>query len=133
LVDVGATFTFTDDAPPPPLGRTVTVTSDEPAGAPPYSPDGTFTPPSTLRLRAERLASTAGGNGRIYVIVVRAVDSVGNVATDCCTVVVPLTATAGHLMSLSVEAAFVESQCEAAGGVPPPGYDHPILAPTPVP
>jgi hypothetical protein len=128
LFDVGASFSVSDDTDPvPALFRTVTVWSDEAAGLPPYAPDATLTqPPPVLKLRAERAIP---GNGRIYLVELRATDTSGNVGVDCCTAVVPLNTTVSHLTALLSEAAFAEASCDAGTGAPP-GYDQPILAPT---
>jgi hypothetical protein len=133
-MDTLAQFVASDDYDPvPALLRVVSVTSDEAAGAAPFAPDATFpTPPTPLRLRAER-AVGGGANGRIYLVVFAATDASGNTGVDCCTAICPLNTTAGHLTALFVEAAVAEAACEAGGGAPPPGYANSILVPTPLP
>lgn len=95
LVDVGLSFSATDDCAGEPVLR-VSVTSDEttstadgagqdkaPDAVILRNPDGT---PGRILLRAER---SSAGNGRVYVVLVEATDPCGHVGAAAVTVSVP--------------------------------------------
>jgi hypothetical protein len=98
--------------------------------------DGTFSPDAsniglgTLRLRNEHVGS---GNGRVYLVVVKATDASGNVGLDCGTVVVPHDQTAASLALIETQATAAKAFCLANSGTPPPGYfvigDGPVIGP----
>ncbi|MBI3910620.1 MAG: HYR domain-containing protein [Armatimonadetes bacterium] len=133
LVNVGLSVTATDQCDLSP-GVTVAVFSDEdddePTGDGNHSPDAKNIAPGTLWLRAERKGNA---NGRVYLIVVKATDAAGNVAFDCCTVVVPLNRSAAAIASVNAQAAAAQAFCAANNGAAPPGFvpvgDGPILGP----
>jgi hypothetical protein len=91
-----------------------------------HSPDAKDIGVGTLRLRAER---TDAGDGRVYLVVVTATDTSGNVSRACHTVVVPRKKKG----DVDAQAAAAKSFCEANNGSPPPGYfvigDGPIVGP----
>jgi hypothetical protein len=118
LMPVGLQASASDNIDPVVPLQPVEVYSDEADAGGIYSPDATAVG-LNLRLRAER---TTPGNGRVYLIVVRAVDSSGNVGFDCLTVVAPVNLTVGHLTALQADAAAAAAFCEANGGAPPPGF-----------
>jgi hypothetical protein len=94
-----------------------------------FSPDAKNIAVGTLKLRAERNGLK---NGRVYLIVVTATDSSGNVGRSAKTVTVPLSQTAGDLQSVANQAAAAKAYFDA-NGVPPPGYfvigDGPVIGP----
>jgi murein DD-endopeptidase MepM/ murein hydrolase activator NlpD len=132
LVDVGLTASANDVCAGP-LPVAVAVFSDEDdlgaTGGGHFSPDARDIAPGTLRLRAERKGN---GDGRVYLIVASAADGSGNVARDCCTVVVPHGQSEGRIGSVKAQAMAARSFCLANGG-PPAGYfpvgDGPVVGP----
>ena len=93
------------------------------------SPDAKNIAVGTLRLRAER---SDAGDGRVYLVVVRATDACGTAFTAN-TVVVTHDQSAESIASVNAQAAEARAFCLANGGSPPPGYfligDGPILGP----
>lgn len=96
MVNVGFSFSATDDCPGDPQVR-IRVTSDEAtasadgAGGSTHSPDAQVLRDLAgnvvgVALRAERSSS---GNGRVYQITVEATDPCGNTASSACQVSVP--------------------------------------------
>ena len=132
LVNVGLAATATGDCPG---GQTITVQvfSDEDdvdaLTIDDMSPDAKDIAVSTLRLRAERRDS---GDGRVYLVVVRATDACGT-AFNSHTVVVSKSQSAANIASVNAQAAAAKAFCDANGGAPPPGYfvigDGPIIGP----
>ncbi len=132
LVNVGLAATATGDCPG---GQTIEVQvfSDEddvdPQTIDDMSPDAKDIAVSTLRLRAERRDS---GDGRVYLVVVRATDACGT-AFNSHTVVVSKSQSAANIASVNAQAAAAKTFCDANGGAPPPGYfvigDGPIIGP----
>ena len=105
LINVGLSASATDNG-----GGAVTlayaVFSDEDDLTPnngEQSPDAKNVAPSTLRLRAERDATS---DGRVYVVVVTATDASSNVSKTCLTAVVPKNQSAAAA-SAACSAAFV--------------------------
>lgn len=86
---------------------------DDETGNGNFSPDARLVPPQLL-LRAERSQS---GRGRVYLIVVTAVNASGNFARASSTVVVPHDQSAAALAEVSQLAAQVSHET-----LPPPGY-----------
>jgi hypothetical protein len=85
------------------------VFSDEPeVGA---LQDATFAS-GVLQLRARK---SPGSNGRVYLVVVTAMDPCGNTSTCCRTVVVPKNSTAGAFSTVNAEAQAAQANCSAAG------------------
>jgi hypothetical protein len=74
--------------------------------------------PGTLRLRADRQGD---GNGRVYLIVVKATDAAGDVAFRVCTVVVPHDQSADALAAVNQQAAAAVAHYQAFQTAPP-GY-----------
>lgn len=103
LVDVGLTYTATDNSSG--VTTSVTVYSDEDDGA---TPDAV----GSLLLRAERSGT---GDGRVYLIVITATDAYGNTSQSCLTVVVPKSMSAAHVASVNAQAAAAQSACTGAG------------------
>ena len=135
LVNVG--LTVTDTSPrvcgsPSPIQ--VQVFSDEddetPVGNEINSPDARDIAPETLRLRAERLDD---GDGRVYLVVIRATDSDGGSAFDARTVVVSKGNSSAAIGNVEAQAAAAVAYANANNGAPPPGYfvigDGPVIGP----
>jgi hypothetical protein len=127
-INVGLTVGVLDDTGPPAVRR-VEVFSDEPAGAPPYSPDATLVG-ATLSLRAER---NIAGDGRVYLIVARADDPCGVDGLDVRAVIAPLNLTVAHVTALQAAANAAVAACLAANGTPPAGFTQVILPSTALP
>jgi hypothetical protein len=131
LINVGLSATATDNCP----GTVVSVQvfSDEddeaPTGEGNFSPDAKNIASGTLRLRAERDANL---DGRVYLIIVTATDSSGNVRHCCSTVTVAKSQSAASKQSVANQAAAARAFCEDHGTAPP-GYflvgDGPIVGP----
>ena len=133
LVNVGLTAIASDGACPAPTSFAVSVFSDEDdqsANEPANSPDAKDIGVSALRLRAERSSS---GDGRVYLVVVKATDSGGATGFSTVTVVVPQNQSAGSQAAVEAEAAAAKTSADANSGNPPPGYvvvgDGPVLGP----
>ncbi len=128
MVDVGLLVSV-DDACDSGLPPTITVYSneddEEDTGDGAHSPDAL----DALRLRAERRGD---GNGRVYLIVVTAEDTAGNVGASACAVVVPHSRGKNALGSILDEAAAAQQYFQD-NGVPPADYvvvgDGPVLGP----
>jgi hypothetical protein len=92
FVDVGLSFSAADVCDTNPLSISITVSSDEDAagaagaGGTKHCPDAQIQPDGSVLLRAER---SGAGDGRVYVISVRATDSCGNVGLCQVPVTVP--------------------------------------------
>ena len=123
LVNVGLTATATDNS-----GGPVTIQvavfgneDDQTATLPGvvHSPDARDIAPNTLRLRAERVEAN---DGRVYLIIVTATDSVGNVSRNYHTVVVPKNNKQASINSVNAQAAAAIAYSTANNGAPPPGY-----------
>ena len=95
-----------------------------------FSPDANNIDIGTLRLRAERIG---GGNGRVYLIVVKVTDAAGNVSVTVATVVVPKSNSKSAGDAVNAQAAAAATYALSHGGAPPPGYfvigDGPIIGP----
>jgi hypothetical protein len=94
-----------------------------------FSPDAKDIALNTLRLRRER---KGGGDGRVYLIVVKATDAAGNVGYSVETVVVPLSRSAGDLAIVNAQASAAKAYF-LANLAQPPGYfmigDGPVTGP----
>jgi hypothetical protein len=123
LFPVGLTAVATDDMDPSPA-ISVEVWSDEASAAGGAAVD----PAYGLRLRSLRDWT---GNGRVYLVIVKATDAGGNVGRACCTVVVPYAATGYWIANAYGQGASAEAWC-TANGTPPAGWTQ-VLAPTPLP
>ena len=128
LINVGLAATTNE-----PATITVQVFGDEDDQTPTtttpvtvHSPDAKDIAVGTLRLRAERVDS---GDGRVYLIIVKATDQSGNVSQACHTVVAPRKKKG----DVDAQAAAAKAFCEANNFTPPPGYfvigDGPIVGP----
>jgi hypothetical protein len=106
-----------------PGATSVSVFSDEDdqadTGEGNFSPDARDIAPVSLRLRAER---NGNGDGRVYLVLVEASDSLGNVAASCNTVVVPKSQSKKDQDAVNAQAAAAKAYCLAHSGTPPPGY-----------
>jgi hypothetical protein len=133
LVNVGLTFSATDNCSSPPLVQ-VMVFGDEDdetaTGDGNHAPDAKNIAANTLRLRSERKGDS---DGRVYLIVIKATDSSGNVGTCCSTVVVPHDQSGASIASANAQAAAAQAFCQSHGGAPPPGFfvigDGPVIGP----
>jgi Bacterial Ig-like domain (group 3)/FG-GAP-like repeat len=98
-----------------------------------FSPDAKNIAPGTLRLRAERSDS---GQGRVYLIVIKATDSAGNFSLSVNSVVVPYsssTASIKKVNSLAAAARAFALNPANKNNPEPPGYfiigDGPVIGP----
>jgi hypothetical protein len=125
LENVGLSVTAVNSCTDPSgNGPTVTVTvyADEDdetqTGDGNHSPDAKNIASATLRLRAERKGDS---NGRVYLIIVRATDFLGNVGVCTSTVVVPHSMNRAAIDSVNAQAVAAKAYY-LANGTPPPGY-----------
>ncbi|HKP12725.1 MAG TPA: HYR domain-containing protein, partial [Blastocatellia bacterium] len=102
---------------------------EEPTGDGNFSPDAKNLAVGTLKLRSERNGLR---DGRVYLVVVTATDSSGNVGRSVKAVTVPLGQSAAELQSVANQAAAAKAYFDA-NGTPPPGYfvigDGPVIGP----
>jgi uncharacterized repeat protein (TIGR01451 family) len=124
LVNVGLSAATSDGACAAPAVSSVEVFGDEDDETPTarnevYSPDAADIGVGTLRLRAERVKAL---DGRVYLIVVKAVDAAGGVAFATATVVVPQKPGPASIASVNAQAAAAKSYADGHGGSPPPGF-----------
>ncbi|MBN8226712.1 DUF11 domain-containing protein [Corallococcus macrosporus] len=122
LLDVGLKGHVKDNCPGATLQVSVFGDEDDQTLTSPgvvHSPDARDIAPGTLRLRAERVV---GGNGRVYLIVLKATDSGGKVGVSVQTVVVPGSQCPADLDSVKQQAAAARAYALAHNGNPPPGY-----------
>jgi hypothetical protein len=93
-----------------------------------YSPDAADIAPGTLRLRSERVESN---DGRVYLIVVTATDTSGNVTRNYLTVVVPKSNSQAKVTAINAQATAAAAYAQSHNGAPPAGYfvigDGPVL------
>ena len=134
LFNVGLTAAATDNSGDP-VTIQVAVFGDEDDQTPTdnntvHSPDAKDIAPVTLRLRGERIEAN---DGRVYLIVITATDSSGNISRNYQTVVVPKSNKQANIDSVNVQAAAAVSYAQTHAGAPPPGYfvigDGPIIGP----
>jgi hypothetical protein len=124
LVNVGLTFSASDNGGGA-VTTSVEVRSDEDDVTPAdgeQSPDAKDIAAGTLRLRAERNATS---DGRVYVIRVTATDASSNTAHRCVTVVVPKSMSAADVADVNAQAAAAQAACTAAFVV----GDGPVIGP----
>jgi len=134
LVNVGLSASATDNCSQGNVPVTVRVFSNEddtaPGGGRAFSPDAVDIGPTTLRLRQERVGNSIG---RVYLIVVSATDSSGNVGVNCCTVIVPLNRSDAAITAVNAQAAEAKTYFLSHSGAKPPGYfvigDGPVIGP----
>ncbi|MBN1206352.1 MAG: DUF11 domain-containing protein [Myxococcaceae bacterium] len=122
LVNVGLMGRVTDNCPGATLQVFVFGDEDDQTPTSPgvvNSPDAKDIAPGTLRLRAERVVR---GNGRVYLIVLKATDSGGEVGVRVETVVVPRSRWWADIHSVRHQAAAAKAYVLSHGGNPPPGY-----------
>lgn len=128
LVNVGLSASASPDA-----RVVVSVFSDEAdqadTGDGNFSPDAKDVGPGTLRLRAER---NGNGDGRVYLIIVKAISPSGGVAVSCDAVVVPHSQSKKDKDAVDAQAGAAKAAC-VANGAPPAGYfvvgDGPVIGP----
>jgi uncharacterized repeat protein (TIGR01451 family) len=134
LVNVGLMASATDGPCGPPT-VTVQVFADEDDQTPTannevFSPDAKDLASGTLRLRAERVNS---GDGRVYLIVVKATDEAGQTSFATFTAVVPKSNKANNVNAVLAQAAAAKAFADANLGAAPAGYfvigDGPIIGP----
>lgn len=137
LVNVGLTTSTNDCSPNPRIE--VSVFSDENQAEQQLhralrshahavilgSPDASELAPGTLQLRAER---DPLGDGRVYLVVTRAIDEAGNSSFRCSTAIVPRRSSPSSIQTTESQADAARAYCEANGGNAPPGY-FPIGSP----
>lgn len=126
LVNVGLEAFATNGACPAPTTFAVQVFSNEDDEMPTgngdgavFSPDAKEIAVATLRLREER---SAGGGGRVYLIVVMATDTAGGTGFATLTVVVPKSSSPADIASVEALAAAAKAFADGHGGAPPAGY-----------
>ncbi|RKH55880.1 DUF7507 domain-containing protein, partial [Corallococcus llansteffanensis] len=122
LLNVGLRGRVTDNCPGATLKVLVFGDEDDQTPTSPgvvHSPDAKDIAPGTLRLRAERVVS---GNGRVYLIILKATDSGGKVGVSVQTVVVPSSQCPADMNSVNNQAAAARAYALAHNGNPPPGY-----------
>ena len=94
-----------------------------------HSPDAKGLAPGALRLRSER---NGNGNGRVYLIVVKAIDGAGNAKFASATVVVPKSQSQADRNAVNAQAASAKAYFQS-NGLPPSGYfvvgDGPVIGP----
>jgi len=136
LINVGLNATATDNSGTP-VQIQVAVFGDEDDETPTkqnilHSPDAKdIGPDNTLRLRAERVEAN---DGRVYLIIVTATDTSGNVSRSYHTVVVPKSNKQANIDLVNAQAAAALAQAQANNnGLPPAGYfaigDGPVIGP----
>ena len=135
LINVGLNASATDNSGGP-VTIQVAVFGDEDDQTPTvnntvHSPDAKdIGPNNTLRLRSERVEAN---DGRVYLIIVTATDSSGNISRNYHTVVVPRNNKQASIDSVNAQAAAAVSYAQAHAGAPPLGYfvigDGPIIGP----
>jgi VCBS repeat-containing protein len=135
LINVGLNATATDNSGTP-VQIQVAVFGDEDDETPTvkntlHSPDAKdIGPNNTLRLRAERVEAN---DGRVYLIVVTATDTSGNVSRSYHTVVVPKSNKQANIDSVNAQAAAAVAYAQAHNGAPPLDYfvigDGPVIGP----
>jgi hypothetical protein len=84
-----------------------------------FSPDALDIAPGTLRLRAER---SGGGDGRVYLIVVTAIDAASNASRACAAVTVPQSQAPAAKSAVAAQAAAAVQYCRANNGAAPAGF-----------
>jgi predicted outer membrane repeat protein len=117
MIDVGLLVNVNDDCDsglPPTITVYANEDDEEATGDGTHSPDAL----DSLRLRAERKGD---GNGRVYLIVVSAEDTAGNVGTSACAVVVPHDRSKNSIQAIMNDAAAA-LQFFQDNGVPPADY-----------
>jgi len=123
LVNVGLAASATDNCTPNPTLAVQGIVSTEPDVGPGsdanFSPDAANIGLGTLRLRSER---DDGGNGRIYLDVVKATDGSGNVGFGCTAVVVPADQSPSAVAAANAAGATAQAFCNANKGAVPPGF-----------
>jgi DNA/RNA endonuclease G (NUC1) len=134
LINVGLTASATDNSGDP-VTIQVAVFGDEDDQTPTannvlHSPDAKDIAPITLRLRGERIEAN---DGRVYLMIINATDSSGNISRNYRTVVVPKNNKQTSIDSVNAQAAAAVSYAQSHAGAPPPGYfvigDGPIIGP----
>jgi hypothetical protein len=132
-VNVGLAATATAGTCPAPNGFAVQVFGKEDDQTPTapkdvFSPDAKGIGVAMLRLREERVDS---GDGRVYLVVVKATDAAGGMGFAALTVVVPKSSSSANITSVNIQAAVAKAFAEAHQGAPPGGYlvigDGPII------
>jgi uncharacterized repeat protein (TIGR01451 family) len=134
LVNVGLAATATDGACPAPTSFIVQVFGNEDDQTPTdssgtvFSPDAKDISVGTLQLRQERVDS---GNGRVYLVVVKATDTAGGTGFATVTVVVPKSSTGTNIALVNTLAAAAKTFADSNHGAPPPAYfvigDGPLI------
>jgi uncharacterized repeat protein (TIGR01451 family) len=134
LMNVGLAASATDGVCPAPTNFVVQVFGDEDDQTPTdskgtvFSPDAKDIAVATLRLRQER---TDSGDGRVYLIVVKATDSAGGTGFATATAGVPKSSSPANVASVNTQAAAAKAFSDSHQGAAPAGYfvigDGPII------
>jgi hypothetical protein len=130
LVNVGLTASVTDNCAGVSAVQ-VAVSSDESdteAGSN-FSPDARDIAPGSLRLREER---NSRADGRVYLLLLRAVDTTGNAGWTSRTVVLPVSQSEAAADAVNAQEAAARAYADA-NGAPPSGFvavgGGPVLGP----
>jgi uncharacterized repeat protein (TIGR01451 family) len=130
LVNVGLTATATDGSCPTTFQVRVFGNEDDVTPTAQFSPDARDIAVGTLRLREERDAT---GNGRVYLVVVKATNAAKETGFATVTVVVPESSSPADISSVEMQAAAAKAFADTHNGAPPPGYfvigDGPVIGP----
>jgi uncharacterized repeat protein (TIGR01451 family) len=135
LVNVGLAAFAADGACPAPTTFAVEIFGNEDDETPTgngngavFSPDAKDVAVATLELRKER---RAGGDGRVYLIVVKATDTAGGTGFATLTVVVPKSSSRANIAAVNALAASAKAFADSNGGAPPAAYvligDGPVI------
>lgn len=120
MVDIGFAAAVVDAGDVnPSISTSVYSDEDDVAGVAgaKLSPDAKWGP--ALKLRAER---DSAGDGRVYLIVVKATDAAGNSSFGCLTVIVPKSNSATAIAVVKAQAAVAAEWCLANHGAMPDGF-----------
>lgn len=122
FVNVGLQISVTDPTPVVQIEVFSNEDDQEPINGESPSPDAKDFGAGTLQLRAER---DDNGNGRTYLVVIRANDQVSGMGTfEYRTVVVPLDLEPASIEAVQAQAAAAKAFCENNNGALPPGYSR---------
>lgn len=117
LQDVGLSFSVEDDEDPNPTVAVLVYSNEAGNGAGDGNTvgDAAVGADGSLSLRAER---SGKGSGRVYLVVVAAMDADGNTGYDCATVMVPKSKSKRDLAAVVAAAEAAEEICEETGAAP---------------
>jgi outer membrane protein assembly factor BamB len=120
MVDIGFSASIMDIVDTNPAFSTA-VYSDEDdicgTAGPDMSPDAVWTPNLMLRMECN-----PQGDGRVYLVVITAIDESGNKSYGCTTVTVPKSSSQQSISSVKTQAQEAMDYCLANGGAAPAGF-----------